>query len=181
MLERFASAVQPKTEAIARALPGRLWRIYGPEYASPPYLRPQLFREYVVRYDTPMVQAIQRHGGFARLHSHGRLRLILDDIASTGCDGLDPIEPPPQGDMALAEVRERYGQQMVLFGNLEASDIENLAADEFAGRVQRALDEGTHGVGRGFVLMPSSVPYGRVLPEQALKNFQTMVQAVERL
>lgn len=181
LLERFAAAVQPKTEAIARALPGRLWRIYGPEYASPPYLRPRLFREYVVRYDRPMVQAIQRHGGFARLHSHGRLRLILDDIASTGCDGLDPIEPPPQGDMALAEVRERYGQQMVLFGNLEASDIEILAADEFAGRVQRALVEGTHGTGRGFVLMPSSVPYGRVLPDQALKNFQAMVKAVERI
>ena len=64
LLERFAAAVQPKTEAIARALPGRLWRIYGPEYASPPYLRPRLFREYVVRYDRPMVQAIQRHGGF---------------------------------------------------------------------------------------------------------------------
>ena len=181
LLERFAAALLPKTEAIARALPGRLWRIFGPEYASPPYLRPQLFHEYVVRYDTRMVQAIQRHGGFARIHSHGRLRLILDDIASTGCDGLDPIEPPPQGDMALAAVRERYGAQMVLFGNLEASDIENLAADEFAGRVQRALAEGTRGAGRGFVLMPSSVPYGRVLPDQALKNFQTMVQAVERL
>ena len=83
--------------------------------------------------------------------------------------------------MALAEVRERYGQQMVLFGNLEASDIEILAADEFAGRVQRALVEGTHGTGRGFVLMPSSVPYGRVLPDQALKNFQAMVKAVERI
>ena len=71
LLERFASVMQSKTEAIARALPGRLWRIYGPEYASPPYLRPQLFREYVVRYDTPMVQVIQRYGGF-RAHPLSR-------------------------------------------------------------------------------------------------------------
>ena len=180
LLERFAAALYPKTEAIARALPGRLWRIYGPEYASPPYLRPSLFREYVVRFDTPMVRAIQKSEGFARIHSHGRLRLILDAIASTGCDGLDPIEPPPQGDMALAEVRARHGQQMVLFGNLEASDLENLPSDEFAVKVQRALAEGTQGQGRGFVLMPSSIPYGRVLPDLALRNYQIMIQEVER-
>jgi uroporphyrinogen-III decarboxylase len=132
-----------------------------------------------VRYDEPMVKAIQRYGGFARIHSHGRLKLILDDIASTGCDGLDPIEPPPQGDMRLAEVRERYGQQMVLFGNLEASDIENLPAEEFREKVLCALDEGTRGSGRGFVLLPSSCPYGRVLSGQALQNYQIMVEVVD--
>ena len=105
LLERFAAIFWPKTEAVAAAAPGRLWRIYGPEYASVPYLNPRFFREYVVRYDTPMVQAIQRHGGFARLHCHGRLKAILDGIAATGCDGLDPIEPPPQGDVTLREVR----------------------------------------------------------------------------
>ncbi len=107
LLERYARVFWPKTEAVAAALPGRLWRIYGPEYASVPYLHPRFFREYVVRYDTPMVQAIQRHGGFARLHCHGRLKAILDDIAATGCDGLDPIEPPPQGDIDLRTVREK--------------------------------------------------------------------------
>jgi hypothetical protein len=63
----------------------------------------------VVGYDTPMVKAIQASSGYARIHSHGRLRLILPAISATGCDGLDPIEPPPQGDMRLAEVREQVG------------------------------------------------------------------------
>jgi hypothetical protein len=178
LLERFAAELQPRTEAVAKALPGRLWRIYGPEYASPPYLHPRQFQDYAVRYDTPMVQAIQRYGGYARIHSHGRLRLILDAIASTGCDGLDPIEPPPQGDMRLAEVRERYGRQMVLFGNLEASDIENLPPAQFREKVLCALDEGTRGAGRGFVLMPSSCPYGRVLSSQSLRNYEVMIECV---
>ena len=89
-----------------------------------------------------MVEAIQRHGGYARIHSHGRLKEILDEICATGCDGLDPIEPPPQGDMELRYVRERYGRQMVLFGNLEASDIENLPTPEFGEKVRRALRKG---------------------------------------
>jgi len=179
LLERFAAVLWPKTEAVAAALPGRLWRIYGPEYAAVPYLHPRFFREYVVRYDTPIVRAIQRTGGYARLHSHGRLKAVLDDIAATGCDGLDPIEPPPQGDVELREVCEKYGAQMVLFGNLEASDIENLPTSEFELKVRRALAEGTAGRGRGFVLMPSSCPYGRVLSRLALANYRRMVEIVE--
>ncbi|MHC5056107.1 MAG: hypothetical protein ACYTKD_15485, partial [Planctomycetota bacterium] len=46
-LDRAARATYPRVEAVARALPGRLWRIVGPEYAAPPYMPPALFEEYV--------------------------------------------------------------------------------------------------------------------------------------
>ena len=181
LIEWHARALLRRTEAIAEALPGRLWRIFGPEYAAPPYLPPTLFREYVVRYDEPMVRAIQRRGGFARIHCHGRLRAILDAIVETGCTGLDPIEPPPQGDMELAEVRKAHGRRLVLFGNLEASDIENLNTSDFERKVRRAIAEGTSGEGRGFVLMPSACPYGRKLSDLALRNYEKMVAVVEQL
>lgn len=181
LLDRFAASIHPKTEAVAKALPGRLWRVVGPEYASPPYLPPRLFQEYVVEYDRPMVDTIQRHGGYARIHSHGRLKDILDLIVSMNPAGLDPIEPPTQGDVQLRYVRERYGKDMVLFGNIEASDIENLPPDQFAEKVRRALDEGTSGSGRGFVLMPSACPYGRKLSALSLRNYETMVELVNRL
>ena len=181
LLERFAEVLIPATEAAAAALPGRLWRIFGPEYASPPYLPPALFREYVCRYTGPMVAAIRRYGGYPRLHCHGNLRRILDDMASMGIAGLDPIEPPPQGDVELAYVRERYGKHWVLFGNLEASDIENLPTNLFADKIDRALREGTAGDGRGFVLMPSACPYGRHLSALAMKNYEKMVEMVEAL
>ncbi len=42
-----------------------------------------------------------------------------------------------------------------------------------------ALREGTAGEGRGFVLMPSACPYGRVLPERALVNYRLMVEMTE--
>jgi len=179
LLDRLAAELQPWTETVAEALPGRLWRIYGPEYASPPYLPPRLFEEFVCTYDEPMVRAIQKHGGYARIHSHGRLRLILDHIAGMQPAGLDPIEPPPQGDMQLHEVRERCGGDMVLFGNLEISDIENLPTDQYEEKVKRALDEGTAGEGRGFVLMPSACPYGRVLSPLTLRNYERTVELVE--
>lgn len=179
LLERFASTLMPKTETVAKALPGRLWRIYGLEYASPPYLPPALFREYVCRYVTPMIEAIHRGGGYARVHSHGNLKAIIEDIVAMGADGLDPIEPPPQGDVELGYVREQYGKDMVLFGNLEVSDIENLPNAMFAEKVKRAVAEGTSGSGRGFVLMPSSCPYGRKLSPLTMKNYEKMIEIVE--
>jgi hypothetical protein len=180
LLDRFALLLHPKTEAVASMLSGRLWRIYGPEYASPPYLPPRLFREYVCGYDVSMVADIHRSGGFARVHSHGHLRLILDDIVSMGADGLDPIEPPPQGDVELAYVHRKYGKQLVLFGNLEISDIENLPTEEFSERVKRALDEGTAADGKGFVLMPSSCPCGRELSTLTLRNYERIIEIVEK-
>ena len=179
LLNRFASSLHPKTEAVASALPGRLWRIYGPEYACPPYLPPRLFREYVCRYDMPMISSIRRSDGFARIHCHGKLRLILDDIVLMGAAGLDPIEPPPQGDVELTYVRKTYGKHLVLFGNLEISDIENLSTAEFTEKVKKALDQGTAGEGKGFVLMPSSCPCGRELSGLTLRNYQRIIEVAE--
>jgi hypothetical protein len=126
-----------------------------------------------------MVRMIQSQGGFARIHSHGRLRDVLDLIARMEPDGLDPIEPPPQGDVQLSEVRERCGDRLVLFGNIEIADIESLSPDRFQEKVKRALDEGTVGDGRGFVLMPSSSPYGRTISRTTMQNYEAMVRLAE--
>lgn len=179
LLEKMARRIKPRTAEVSRRFPGRLWRIYGPEYASEPYLPPRLFDEYVVRYVAPMIRDIHAHGGYARVHCHGRVKNILDMIAGMGADALDPIEPPPQGDVALREVRQRYGRQLVLFGNLEIADIEMLPTAQFSELVTRALDEGTAGEGRGFVLLPSASPYGRTLTPVTMHNYEAMIRLVE--
>lgn len=125
-----------------------------------------------------MIEIIHRYGGYARIHSHGNLRMIFDDIVAMGTDGLNPIEPPPQGDVELAYVRERQGKNMVLSRNLEVSDTENLPTEQFAEKVKRALTEETSGSGRGFVLMPSSIPCGRELSALALRNYEKILEIV---
>jgi hypothetical protein len=179
LLEKTAPRIQARTAEVSRRFPGRLWRIYGPEYASEPFLPAALFREYVVRYVEPMIRAIHVHGGYARIHCHGRLKNILDMIAGMGADGLDPIEPPPQGDVELRDVRRRHGRQLVLFGNLEIADIETLPTPQFGEKVKRALDEGTAGAGRGFVLMPSAAPFGREVSALTMRNYETILRLAE--
>jgi len=181
LLAKHAQHIYRDVALVAEAFPGHLWRIVGSEYASEPLLPPRLYEEYAVRYTKPIVEMVQRYGGYARIHSHGRLRRILPDIVGMGPAGLDPIEPPPQGDMTLAELRREVGRDIVLFGNIEASELELLEPAAFEARVRQAIVDGTAGDGRGFVLMPSSCPYGRRIPAQVLANYETMVRLVNDL
>jgi len=176
LLEKLSRHIYARTEKVAKGFAGHLWRIFGPEFAGEPYLPPHLFKEYVVRYTGPMVEAIQKHNGFARIHCHGRIRAVLDYIVEMGAAAIDPIEPSPQGDVELAYVRGKYGREFVLFGNLEAADIVNMEPAEFEKVVEKSLKDGTSGEGRGFVLMPSSSPCGRKITARTMANYETMVR-----
>jgi hypothetical protein len=181
LLEKHARYIHKRTEKVAREFPGRLWRIYGPEYVTEPFLPPSFFDEYVVKYTSPMVEQIKKNGGFARIHTHGRIKNVLDYIVNMEADAIDPIEPPPHGDVELTYLRREYGKQLVLFGNIEIADIENMPCDIFRRVVKQTIADGTSGEGRGFVLMPSASPYGRNISENTLRNYQIMVEEVENI
>ncbi len=181
LLEKHARYIHKRTETVAREFPGRLWRIYGPEFATEPFLPPQLFNQYVVKYDRPMVEMIHHYKGFTRLHAHGNIKGILDYVTGMKVDAIDPIEPPPQGDVELGYVRQKYGKEMVLFGNLEVSHIENMPSDAFREVVRKSIEAGTKGTGRGFVLMPSSSPCSREISALTLRNYQIIIEEINNL
>ncbi len=178
LIEKCARYINTRTEKAARQFPGRLWRIYGSEYATEPYLPPYLFDEYVVKYTRPMIDMIHKYDGLVRIHCHGRIRNVLDSIVEMGADAIDPIEPPPHGDVELEYVHKEYGNQLVLFGNLEIADIENMPSKKFAKLVDKTLIEGTTASGKGFVIAPSASPYGRILSQNTLDNYRLMVEKV---
>ena len=88
----------------------------------------------------------------------------------------DQLEVIVVDDGSPVEVRRAIGDQTVLFGNIEASEIELLSEGAFEARVRQSLEEGTAGEGRGFVLMPSSCPYGREIAPRVMANYETMVR-----
>jgi uroporphyrinogen-III decarboxylase len=180
LLEKHARYIHKRTESVSKDFPGRLWRIYGPEYATEPFLPVHFFEEYVVRYTGPMIKMIKEHGGYARLHSHGRVKDIIGHIVSMGADATDPLEPHPHGNADLKEIRKKYGKNLVLFGNIEIADIENLPSDKFREVVRKSIADGTYNEGRGFVLMPTASPYGRIISGRTFRNYEIMIEEVER-
>jgi hypothetical protein len=175
-LEKIARRRLREVESFSQAAPGRLWRIYGPEYACSPYLPPALFEEYSAKYDAPIADVVRQSGGFPRVHCHGNLKAVLPLIRKTGWTAIDPVEPPPQGDVFLNEAREGLGEDFTIFGNIEVSFIELLDEKDFTECVRRAIKEGPNKKGRRFVLMPSSSPYGCIISDRVRNNYRIMIE-----
>ncbi len=95
----------------------------GPEVATPPMLPPAVFARFVTPHVKRLVAILHRHGHVAGIHCHGRVRLVLDEVLETGADFLEPIEPPNQGDIGLAELLERVGDRMCLMGHIQDQEF----------------------------------------------------------
>jgi uroporphyrinogen-III decarboxylase len=134
-----------------------LYRICGPEYMTPPFLPPAMFRRFMLPHVRKMVDIIHGAGAKARVHCHGRIGQVLDMIIETGCDGLDPCEPPPDGDIDLAEVKRRcLAAGVSVWGNMELKVLENGTPDDVRRVVKRIMDQAKDG--GGFVLLPTASP-----------------------
>ena len=152
-----------------------VYRIVGPEYFTPPYLSPAMFKRFIVRHVTEMTRLIQARGGKVRLHCHGRIGRVLDMILETGCDGLDPCEPPPDGDIALDEVKRRCLEKGVsVWGNIELKLLEQGTPDEVRAEVRRIMSQAKEG--GGFVLMPTAAPINLPLSPATETNYRVFIE-----
>jgi uroporphyrinogen-III decarboxylase len=57
-------------------------------------------------------------------------------------DMLDPIEPPPAGDLSFAQARELSRSRITLAGNIQFSELEYASTDEITRQVRELMDGG---------------------------------------
>lgn len=145
----------------------------GAEIVVPPLHSPSDFRDFCVRYDRPLHDAIHSGGGFVRCHCHGSLSKILEDFVEAGVDMLQPVEPPPEGDTSLEEAKRRIGDRLVIEGNIQFARLAHDEPTAFRDLVRQTVADGKPG-GR-FVLCPTASPYWTDLPDRALANYQTLI------
>lgn len=151
-----------------------LYRICGPEYATPPYVPPALFERFVVRYVGEMVDLIHEKGSRARVHCHGKIGRVLEMMAATGADAIDPCEPPPDGDIHLAEVKARAGDRMAIFGNLELKLLEHGSEEEVAEAVRGCMAAAKEG--GGYAIMPTAAPINSPLAAKTERNYIRFIE-----
>ncbi|MGC8971483.1 MAG: uroporphyrinogen decarboxylase family protein [bacterium] len=145
-----------------------VYRICGPEYATPPYLSPREFRSLVVRYDKEIIELLHKYGSKARLHSHGKVKNVLEFISEMNIDAIDPLEPPPDGDITLKEARKILGEKVVLIGNIEERLFEVGTKSEIEIAVKTAIEEGSNS--GPFILCPTAMPLTTPLDRKIQEN-----------
>src|SRR6185369_16115499 len=148
----------------------------GPEYMTPPYLPPELFRRFMWPHCTRMTQFIHEAGAKVRLHCHGKIAQVLDMILDMGVDGTDPCEPPPDGDLPLNEVKRRcMARGVSVWGNIELKVLEHATPRDVRANVRQVMDQAK--TGGGFVLMPTAGPINLPLSPRTEDNYKAFIDA----
>jgi hypothetical protein len=151
-----------------------LFRICGPEYATPPFLAPDYFPLFVTPYVKRISDILHQYGAKTRIHCHGKIAKVLDEIMKTEPDAMDPVEPPPDGDIELGRVKKQTGAKVCLFGNIEIKLLEHGEPGEVREFVIDAMNQAKKG-GR-FVIMPTAAPINDPLSQKTLENYAVFIE-----
>jgi len=144
---------------------------YG--YNQGPFLSPEMFSEFVTPYLTEIVNKMHEFGTKVILHSDGDLRSILDQLVSTGLDGYQSIDP--QGNMDIDEVKKKYGDRLILMGNVKASMLQDLNEEKIKESVQYAIKSGKPG--GNYIFSTSNC----IFAGMPLESYHVMLDEYEKL
>ena len=150
-----------------------LYRICGSEYATPPYFSPADFEKLVFNYDRKLIDILHKHGAYARIHSHGKVKKILNYLKEMNADATDPIEPPPDGDVEISEAREILGDNVILFGNIEERLFEIGTKEDIKREVKKTLESWKKA--GNFVLCPTAMPLNTPLDTKISDNIKCYI------
>jgi len=121
---------------------GSIFHFGGSEQATPPMMSPDLYNEFVVKYDSKLFDLVHRYGGLVAVHCHGKVRNILDKLINMGVDLLDPVEAPPSGDIKIGEAKKKVKGKITLVGNIQFGDMEVCTQKEIDEKVKEAICSG---------------------------------------
>ena len=136
---------------------------------------PDFFR----KWDIPLIKAIgsiaKKHNKIFHYHLHGKGRALLDDLVEAGIDIICPLEEHPRGDFNLSEVKEKFGGNLALKGNIDPFfPLRDGNPEDVEKKVVECIK--TAGKDGGFTLASGD----GVLKETPFENIFTMVEATKR-
>jgi uroporphyrinogen decarboxylase len=133
---------------------------------------PDIFRELALPALKKVTELAADLGIPTHVHSCGpETELVKMAAEETKLTIIDPLEIPPMGDCKLAELKKRYGDKIILKGNLHTTNIMlNGSTADVAEASKRAIDDAAYG--GGFVLSTGD-QCGRDTPDE---NIFAMVE-----
>ena len=169
------------TKLLVRACTGLdcVFHTSGPELCTPPMTSPDVFAKLVTPYLRALIDIIHASGFLAAIHCHGRVREVLPHILDTGADLLEPIEPPPQGDITLAELLGQAGDRICLMGHVQDQDFYTAPPGYMTRWVQQIA--ATVGGRTGYTMTPTCTPFEFPCSDTYRRNYIEWLEAADRL
>ena len=87
-----------------------------------PYFSPDQMERFVFPYMQKWAAYIKKKNGYSILHSDGNINVYMDDIANSGINALQAIDPT--AGMDIVALQNKYSNKICLCGNLDVGDAE---------------------------------------------------------
>ncbi len=121
-------------------------------YVGGGLLSRRFYGEFVVPYERRLVERLHAAGP-VRVYTHtcGAIGDRLEDMVSTGIDGLECLDPPPLGNVELEDAKRRIGGRVFIKGNVDSvNTLLKKRPAEIEADVRRTMAAGAPG--GGFIL-----------------------------
>lgn len=153
--------------------------IGGSEWVTPPMASPRTYDRLVQPQERAIIDFVrQRERDLGRIvvhvHCHGHVRHALQRTIERGADYTEPVEPPPDGDITMAEAKVMADGRITLGGNVECRVLCNGTPDDVEAAVRTAFEGGK----QRFVFRPTEGP-SPVMTDQEARNWARLVAVWE--
>ncbi len=147
------------------------------EMLIPPWLGRRHFDELVFPYDKMVHDGIHGIGGRVRAHCHGNPMNFLERMAEMGVDSIEPLEPPPWGDVDLKQAKRLVGDRMLLSGNIPSQNFQRMSREDVEESVKRAISDAASGGGFTLRTTGGNAGLDSLLERNMLKKIIENVEA----
>ena len=110
-----------------------------------PFISPDMFADLVTPYLTRLCAGYRDLGFFTIKHTDGNIMPIVDQLVSAKPDALHSLDP--QGGVDIAEIKQRFGDQVCLIGNVNCGLLNSGTDEEVIESARYALRHGMPGGG----------------------------------
>jgi uroporphyrinogen decarboxylase len=147
-----------------------LWYSDDIAYASGLMLSPVVLRQYFFPWLKKIGNLAKSAGKPLIYHTDGALFEVMEDIIECGVDALHPIEPQA---MAIAEVKQRFGDRLSLIGHVDVDLLSRGTPEQIRDQVQKNIEEAAYNGGY-------CVGSGNSIPEYVkFENYLAMLAAAK--
>ncbi len=89
-------------------------------YAGAGFISPAHYQKFVLPFEKKLIEGIKAtHDIPVYTHTCGSIGDRLELIEETGTNGIDTLDPPPLGNVNLADAKKRIGGRLFIKGNLD--------------------------------------------------------------
>ena len=92
-------------------------------FAGSGFISLPFYKDFVLPYERQIVHSVRQQDVHIYTHTCGAIGDRLETMVESGISGLECLDPPPLGDVDLADAKKRIGSEVFIKGNIDPIHI----------------------------------------------------------